>query len=69
MASTTFQVTGMSCAHCEAAIREEVAALDGVARVDVSAASGVLIVESAMPLDDTAVIEAVDEAGYAAVRV
>lgn len=68
MEATTYQVTGMSCAHCEAAIRDEVAKIDGVARIEVSAGSGILTVESALPLDDAAVLEAVDEAGYEAVR-
>ena len=41
----------------------------GVERIEVSAATGRLVVESAAPLDDADVIAAVDEAGYEAVRV
>jgi len=70
MAHTTeYQVTGMSCGHCEASVRGEIAKLPGVERVDVSAATGLLAVESAAPLSDADVIAAVDEAGYEAVRV
>ena len=64
-----FQVTGMSCGHCEAAVRGEVAKLDGIEHIEVSAASGRLVVTAAQPLDDAAVLAAVDEAGYEAVRV
>ncbi|HWL76690.1 heavy-metal-associated domain-containing protein [Microbacterium sp.] len=68
MITTEYQVTGMSCSHCENAVRGEVSKLDGVESIDVSAASGRLIVTSAAPVVDDAVIAAVDEAGYSAVR-
>lgn len=69
MATTTeYQVTGMSCGHCETAIRSEVSEITGVTGIDVSAQTGHLAVTSEQPLDDAAVIAAVDEAGYAAVR-
>lgn len=68
MITTEYQVTGMSCSHCENAVRGEVSKLDGVESIDVSAASGRLIVTSAAPIADDAVIAAVDEAGYTAVR-
>ena len=35
-----YQVTGMSCGHCESAVRSEVAKLAGVEQIEVSAASG-----------------------------
>ena len=66
--TTEYQVTGMSCGHCERAVRGEVSKLAGVESIDVSAASGRLIVTSAAPVVDDAVIAAVDEAGYSAVR-
>lgn len=68
MTTTTYQVTGMTCGHCERAVTQEVGELAGVAGVNVSAETGRLVVESAEPLDDAAVIAAVDEAGYAATR-
>ena len=64
-----FQVTGMSCGHCESAVRSEVSKLAGVEQIAVSAAEGRLVVTSAVPLDDADVLAAVDEAGYEAVRV
>lgn len=69
MKTSTYTVTGMTCGHCEAAVRDEVSRLDGVTGVVVSAADGRLVVEAADVLSDAAVIAAVDEAGYGAQRV
>ena len=70
MATTNeYQVTGMSCGHCESAVRGEVSKLGGVEQIDVSAASGRLVITSTQPLADADVLAAVDEAGYEAVRV
>ena len=69
MTTNEFQVTGMSCGHCESAVRGEVAKVAGVEQIDVSAASGRLIVSASAPLDDAAVLAAVAEAGYEAARV
>ncbi|MBD3942631.1 heavy-metal-associated domain-containing protein [Microbacterium sp. NEAU-LLC] len=63
-----YKVTGMSCGHCEASVRGEVAKLAGVEDVQVSAADGTLRIVSTAELADDAVIAAVDEAGYSAVR-
>lgn len=68
MSATEYQVTGMTCGHCEMSIREEVAEIAGVLQVEVSAATGKLLVTSAEPVDDVAVMAAVVEAGYRAVR-
>lgn len=66
MTTTEFQVTGMSCGHCEKAVRDEVGAVAGVVDVEVSAQTGRLVVSGTV--DDAAVLSAVDEAGYTAVR-
>ncbi|MCV7346017.1 heavy-metal-associated domain-containing protein [Mycolicibacterium rhodesiae] len=68
MAASEYQVTGMTCGHCEMSVHEEVGGIDGVEDVDVSAATGKLVVTSTEPIDDAAVLAAVDEAGYTAVR-
>lgn len=47
--TVTYSVTGMTCGHCESAVREEVSQLPGVQSVDVSAATGRLIITSAAP--------------------
>ncbi|MEV0262014.1 heavy-metal-associated domain-containing protein [Streptomyces sp. NPDC050617] len=63
-ATTVYKVTGMTCGHCEGAVREELSALDGVSSVEAVAATGLVTVVSAAPLDEETVRAAVDEAGY-----
>lgn len=62
----SYAVTGMTCEHCVAAVREEVGALPGVVGVDVDlvadAESTVAVVSDA-PLDDRKVAVVLDEAG------
>ncbi|MBC3186225.1 heavy-metal-associated domain-containing protein [Corynebacterium sp. zg-331] len=68
---TTYDVTGMTCSHCENAVREEVSALPGVEVTEVCAVRGTLSVETDAALDeatDAAVRAAVAEAGYRASR-
>ncbi|MCZ7414389.1 MULTISPECIES: heavy-metal-associated domain-containing protein [unclassified Streptomyces] len=60
----TYQVSGMSCGHCEKAITEEVSALEGVTEVKAVAATGLVSVTGAAAPDEAAVRAAVDEAGY-----
>lgn len=70
MSTTEYQVTGMSCGHCEVAIRTEVEQIPGVIGIAISASTGRLSVSTDpdAPVDDAAVLAAVDEAGYAAAR-
>lgn len=69
MSTVEYTVTGMTCGHCELTVREEVSGVPGVEDVEVSATTGTLIVTSSGPIDDAQVLNAVDEAGYSAVRV
>ncbi|MGW7751609.1 heavy-metal-associated domain-containing protein [Streptomyces violaceusniger] len=62
--TTVYQVTGMTCGHCEGAVSEEIGSLDGVTSVKAVASIGQVTVISAAPLDDETVRAAVDEAGY-----
>ena len=62
--TTTYTVSGMTCAHCVRAVTDEVGKLPGVAAVEVDLASGRLTVRSSGSLDPAAVEAAVDEAGY-----
>ena len=65
MSSTTiYTVTGMTCGHCVSAVTEEVTKISGVSDVQVDLASGAVSVASGSQLDDAAVKEAVEEAGY-----
>ncbi|MFI9046600.1 heavy-metal-associated domain-containing protein [Streptomyces sp. NPDC053427] len=62
--TTTYKVTGMTCGHCEGAVSSEIGEIAGVSSVQAVAATGLVTVTSAAPLDDEAVRAAVDEAGY-----
>jgi copper chaperone CopZ len=60
-----YTVSGMSCGHCEAAVKEEVSALEGVESVEVDLATKLVAVHGE-GLDDAAIRAAIDEAGYEA---
>ena len=62
---TTWTITGMTCGHCEASVREEIGEIPGVESVEVSHTAGTAVVTSSAPLDRAAVAAAVEEAGYA----
>lgn len=64
MTTTTYRVQGMTCEHCVGAVTSALAELDGVTDVSVDLDSGQAKVTSEQPLDEGAVREAVDEAGY-----
>jgi copper chaperone len=59
----TYSVTGMTCAHCVAAVSEEVGAVAGVRSVEVDLGSGRMLVHGD-GVSDTDVRAAVAEAGY-----
>ncbi|MER5846029.1 heavy-metal-associated domain-containing protein [Streptomyces sp. NPDC002012] len=62
--TTVYQVSGMTCGHCEGAVSEEISGIDGVTSVKAVAATGQVTVVSRAPLAEDAVRAAVDEAGY-----
>lgn len=69
MSSTTqtYEVTGMTCGHCVASVKEELGELAGVDSVDVELNAGgasVVTVESSAALDVDQVRAAIGEAGY-----
>ncbi len=64
MTTRTYTVTGMTCSHCVRAVTEEVGAVDGVSDVSVDLDTGTVTVSADDRLDDAAVREAVEEAGY-----
>ena len=63
-----YRVDGMSCEHCVVAVTGEVGDVAGVATVDVDLGTKLVRV-SGSGIDGTAVIAAIDEAGYDAVPV
>jgi len=56
-------VPAMTCGHCEAAVRTEVGAVAGVTAVDVDLDRKLVTVHGD-GLDRTAVVAAIDEAGF-----
>jgi len=64
MATSTYQIKGMTCGHCVKAVTEELSALAGVTDVQVDLAAATATVTSAAALPTDEVRAAVDEAGY-----
>ncbi|MDI9941373.1 cation-transporting ATPase [Rhodococcus sp. ACS1] len=64
MSTTTVTVTGMTCGHCVSSVREEIGNIPGVTAVDVDLASGRVDIDSDTPIEQAALAQAVDEAGY-----
>lgn len=65
MSVESFNVVGMTCGHCVAAVTSEVSKIDGVTKVEVDLTSGAVTVESDRSIDPNAFAAAIDEAGYA----
>ncbi len=61
-AEKTYLVQGMTCGHCELSVRDEVGELAGVESVQADRSTGRLVVRG--DVDDAAVREAVEAAGY-----
>lgn len=61
-------VEGMSCGHCEKAVKGALSSLDGVSSVDVDLASKQVIVEGEN-LQDDSLKNAIEDAGYDLVKV
>jgi copper chaperone CopZ len=62
--ATTFQVTGMTCGHCQRAVTDEISRILGVDGVAVDLATGSVTVTATQPVDRVDVSRALDEAGY-----
>ena len=59
----SYTVAGMSCAHCKAAVTEEVEQVAGVSAVDVDLETKLVVVHGE-GVSDAAVRDAIREAGY-----
>ncbi|MFM0522827.1 MULTISPECIES: heavy-metal-associated domain-containing protein [Caballeronia] len=64
---TEFEVQGMSCQHCVAAVTRSIQEIDPQAQVRVDLERGTVAVESGKSSD--ALKEAIDEAGYTVVGI
>jgi copper chaperone len=67
MSTITYDVPGVSCGHCDAAISAEVGALPGVETVEVDLERK-LVVISGRELNDKAIRGAIYDAGYKVVN-
>ena len=65
METRSYTVPNMTCGHCKKAVTEEVSKVDGVAEVDVDLDTKLVLVRGE-GLDDAALREAIEEAGYEA---
>ncbi len=66
MTTQTFSVTGMTCGHCVSAVTSELKEIQGVTDVSVDLVAGgtsSVTLDSAQPVDESAVAAALDEAG------
>lgn len=61
--TVTYRVPGVSCAHCQAAIAAGVEPLPGVEAVHVDLEAKTVTV-TGEPLDEAAILAAIDDAGY-----
>jgi copper chaperone CopZ len=71
MQTTTYHVAGMTCAHCERAVIQELMGIEGVQSVTVDLVPegvSVVTVDGEQALSREQVAAAVDEAGYALVE-
>ena len=63
-ATANYTVTGMTCGHCVASVKEEISEIPGVQNVDVVLEGGAVTITSAEPIAREDVEKAVTEAGY-----
>jgi copper chaperone len=69
MDSVTYRVEGMSCEHCQHAVKQALESVEGVRQADVDLAGGLATVSLDGPAVDTIRLrQAVDEAGYTLVE-
>lgn len=64
----TLTVEGMSCAHCERAVKEALGELEGVSNVDVDLDSKQVIVNGEGLVDEK-LKSAIEDAGYDVVKI
>ena len=65
MEKTTFSVEGMSCSHCENAVKQSVGALDGIHSVEVSLKDKTVSVEyDAAKVSVDTIKQEIEDQGY-----
>jgi copper chaperone CopZ len=64
---TQLRITGMTCTHCQAAVKRALEAVEGVTRASVDLQAGTAEVEGTA--DAARLVAVVEEAGYQAVVI
>lgn len=64
---TQLKITGMTCGHCQKAVREALESVAGVKSAEVDLASGLAVIQG--NADVGALLHAVEEEGYQASQV
>lgn len=67
VSTLTYSVPGISCGHCRSAITSEVSEVSGVQTVEVDLDAKTVTV-TGEPLDEQAIVAAIDDAGYEVAR-
>ncbi|KOV74258.1 copper-binding protein [Streptomyces sp. AS58] len=62
--TTVYNVSGMTCEHCKAALTNSIGALDSVVAVHVDLDAGQVAVTTSEQPDDALLAQVVDDAGY-----
>ena len=68
MTTTTFLVPGMTCGHCQGAVTDELSKINGVTAVDVDLDTKKVRFESDVAVEWQIIVDAIDEAGFEAVK-
>ena len=68
MTTTTFLVPGMTCGHCQGAVTDELSKINGVTAVDVDLDTKKVSFESDAAVEWQTIVDAIDEAGFEAVK-
>lgn len=61
---TSINVVGMTCGHCVNSVTQELKKISGVSEVQVDLTTGKVEITSAAELTQSAIQEAITEAGY-----
>lgn len=64
MSTSTYLVEGMTCGGCAGKVTDRVEQIPGVQDIDVDLATGGITLTSTSGVDEAAVRQAVEEAGY-----
>lgn len=64
MKKVTLNVSGMTCGHCEKAVKGALLAVEGVENVDVELKTGKVEVQAEDKVSEQALKNAVEEQGY-----